>query len=92
MSYHKLIYSAQTGEPSLSRCATLVAHVLAAVFFSAWNVALVHAAWTTGTIPNGLMELWLVYLGVAGLQYSTSKYLSLKGQKGEPTDSKATEG
>jgi len=71
----QLIVRGRTGRLSLTKLAAATAHFLLAVFFTAWNIALLKKAFVAGVIPDGLMNLWFIYIGAAGLHHIADKYL-----------------
>ena len=93
MDWKSLIVSARSNKPSLSRMSVLVAQTTAAGLFLAWNVKLMTTA--VDALPTGLMELWLVYTAVAGVQYNLSRYIAYKeaasgGTKSAPVGDSST--
>ena len=93
MDWKSLIVPANSDKPSLSRMSVLLAQVSAAVMFVAWNIELMVRA--NGELPSGLVELWLVYTAVAGVQYNLRNYIAYKeatsgGTKSAPVGDSST--
>lgn len=75
-----LVCNPGSGRLSLTKLAATTGHALAAAGFVLWNVVMARQ----GLLPDGLVGLWAIYLGVCGLHHAVDKSVAAWRERGRP--------